>query len=238
MQVRKYASIALAALALAAPASARGADPQTFLDHAANWTERQGFPVGHAPLRIIDTPEESGAAWAWGGGVPRASSGREGVTIYATAAAPFRRLAERYGTRGRLGRPAVVAAQVTLHELLHRVGHRDWYAEGWRERVVSGQTMAWWEEAGVEAVSLDLLPAFLRELYGHRVNRANADLAGAQSYAERARTVRQLSTYATASANYAARAATAWRARLVRARWSERAEMIAAAYAARDEAAR
>lgn len=235
-RTRRAATVALAALALAAPASARGADPQTFLDHAADWTSAQGFPVGRAPLTVIDGEAESAAAWPWAGGTPAASSGHEGIVVYYDEAPRFRLLSERYGRRGRLPLSLAAAAETALHELLHRLGHRDWYTPGLRERVVRGQPMLWWEEAAVEAVALDLLPRFLADLYGYRITRANADLVGSWAYAGRMRTVRQLSTFATASPNYGAKAATRWRARLVKANYERREAMIEAAYVAREAA--
>lgn len=227
---------ALAGLAIAA-APAGAVPVQELVGHSINWVEVQGFRIGQTQAEVVDSVADARAEYeanGWGAdNVPGARSGKDGIKFYAGFARETRSLADRYGARGPLTWGQAEAARVVLHEVLHREGLDDYYEDDDRERVALGHPMSWWEEAVTEAVTLDLLPEYSREIFGARLRRGVVDELGSGVYAERMRIVRQMSRFATGTRGWDNPHARFWRAQLMRGSYTQRAAMIEDAYSVR-----
>jgi hypothetical protein len=231
MRIRSIIIAGLALLAIASPAKA--VDPQTFIDHSSNWIEQEaGIPVDHPRVQIYDTLEESKAAWTGDGDVPAGSSGSSGVAFYDWVAPEVRGLAEKYGkVRGALNYREIDAASTIVHELLHRVGMKDYYNDDRREKIVLGHSMSYWEEAATEAVTMDLLPKYTAQLFGDKLSQGEIEEINITSvYRERMVIIRQMSRFATGSPNYKHPRAYHWRSDFLVASYPERAKMLKDAY--------
>lgn len=134
------------------------ADVPALVGHTFNWLQRRGFPV--RDTRVVETPAgptprgNGSYAYAWA---------RPGEVSF--AGEDVAKLAARYGKRGPLNDEQLSAANTTLHELIHQMRY------GRSPEIFSGpdEGPGYWEEAATEAAARDLLPNFVRDLFGHRM---------------------------------------------------------------------
>lgn len=231
----RAAAAGLAALAIAAAPAAAVPVP-TFIGHTTNFLTAQGFEVGPAPEPSAvedDQPisaMQDGELKTWNFPTGARAAALPGKVFFSKWSdwPDVVKLADRYGTRGRMPAAEVDELETVLHEMLHQIGLRSgWYAPIATTRV-SGETLRWWEEGIVEAVAQDQLPVMTRALYG-QVTRPAEDT----SYWERVRSLRQLSVFATWPGKWRDSQATAWRAKLIKQDYTGRAAMLRAAYRAK-----
>lgn len=187
--------------------------------HVRNWLTRSGFPVRDFSTRY-GSPL-GGSSTAHGQALPGEVYIGQGASPALTTAAA------RLGRRGRLSNPQVEALGTLMHEGLHQMRYGR-NPEGYTDR--EPFSPSGYEEAATEAVTRDLMPLFLREMYGDRRNqRDNLSTA----YEPRVQNVRQLSVFGSGAKSWNDYKARVWRRDLLHASTDDRAAMIGRAQQAR-----
>jgi len=131
--------------------------------------------------------------------------------------------------RGRARRPMSAEAMDQVGALNHELIHT-----GSKSLATQTPDQRFWEEGITEAVSADVLPAALRQLYGARGGRNfYKDARYTGSFPGRVKSIRQMSVYATGAGKWNDRAARVWRRDLANADADQRAQMMAAVNAIR-----
>lgn len=182
-----------------------------------NWLSRNGMPV-----RDFNTsygvPQGGETMQANGYAIPGQ------VFIDPRAQGRMNSVAARYGTRGRLTQAQIEALGTMMHEGIHqmRYGRSD------------GTNPGPFEEGATEAVAQDLLPIFVRQMYGHRMPGAvKRDQTWGLAYEGDVKNLRQLSVFGSGAKKFSDHAARAWRRNFSHATLEERERLAGLAMQAR-----
>lgn len=188
--------------------------PQTtaLLGHVYNWLQTVGYPV-RTFTGSYGTPHEAAgfAGWANPGNVwfdQRLQPSLDSV-------------AARLGKRGAVTPDQQNAVRIAMHEALHQM------------QFGRSGTIGVFEEGATEASTQDLLPIFLRKMYGHVVG--GDPKFRPMSYQDDVKSVRQLSTFGSGARKFTDRPARVWRRTFLHSDTATRQKMVADATAKRVE---
>jgi hypothetical protein len=201
------------------------ATPADLGGHMYNWLSRNGFPVRQYQTNMA--PPEGFAAgsnsgWAQPGRVyldPKVHVGLKGA-------------AARLGKRGPIRRGEANALQVLMHEGLHQMRYGR-SPDQFTDPDGKPGSQLWYEEGATEAATADLLPIFVRQMYGDRFG-GHTNTA----YPDQLQNVRQLSVFGSGAKKFKDYKARVWRRSFLHADPNGRQRMVEEAHANQARVAR
>ena len=171
----------------------------SLLGHTTNWLNKANYGAPQAPTLHSWQRQPNDQAIA---------EAKEGTVAFNNDfLSRLHRLGGALGNkRGQLVQGDVEGARVLLHEVLHQnFTQRPGYMQRYSQDRGAGRQ----EEMSAESVASDLLPAFLKQMYGHKEKSVRPN--GATAYANEVETFRQASTVGSGAGNWRKPKARQWR---------------------------